>query len=411
MIRTKKLFLLITASVFLFIHYSNQKAASQEPEEANYDESSVPDYKLPELLETSESVSITTINEWVHLRKPEIISLFTEHVYGKIPTHFDAIAFNTVTNNENAPNIAASLKQVEIVITKDKKSLTIEFDIFIPNNVKQPVPITVLINHRGPEYVDVTRQTKKGYWPAEMILARGYAAAVFNVNNVANDDPDSFSEDLIETLYPEQLEMNDGMRALSAWAWGAMRVMDYIETDSALDEDRAILVGHSRSGKAALWAGANDERWDITVANESGAGGAALSKRRFGETVEIINNGFPYWFTPNFEKYNRNEAELPLDQHMLIACMAPRGVYITAAEEDKWADPKGMYLALYHASRVYEHIYGITTLLDKRMPFVNNPTDNRYAAFHIRSGEHDLKRYDWIQFLNFADRHFHLTAE
>jgi hypothetical protein len=258
--------------------------------------------------------------------------------------------------------------------------------------------------------MDITRKVKKDYWPAETILQRGYAAAVFSVWDVSDDDPDTFSVDLLEILYPEQLERNDGMRGLSAWAWGAMRVMDYLETDGDIDHEKSMLVGHSRTGKAALWAGANDERWAITVANESGAGGAALSKRKFGETVEIINNGFPYLFTTNYEQFNQDESDMPFDQHMLLAAIAPRGLYITAAEDDQWADPRGMYLSLLHASRVYEDIYGIELWLDDSIPAINNPTDNHYAAYHIRDGEHDLKLYDWNQFLNFADRHFQINA-
>lgn len=400
----------ITLSAGLVICSTVQNGTAQE--NANYEESKIPEYTLPELLKTKKGNPVNSIAEWIHIRKPEIIRLFTDHVYGQIPDHFDTIEFEVLNSDDHALNGMATAKQVAIVINRDGKALSIQLNMFIPNqdHAKEPVPVTLLINHRDPEFVDFSREVKKGYWPVEKILERGYAAAVFSVGDVADDDPKTFSEDLIQTFYPDQLKKDNGMRALSAWAWGAMRVMDYFETDAMLDENRSILVGHSRSGKAALWTGANDERWAITVANESGAGGAALSKRRFGETVEIINKGFPYWFTPNFEKYNRNEKELPLDQHMLVGSIAPRGVYITAAEDDKWADPKGMYLSVYHASSVYEHIYGITTLLDKHMPNINNPTDNKYVGFHIRDGEHDLTRYDWMQFLNFADRHFHINS-
>lgn len=389
--------------LFLFAHPINAQ------EEAHYDEEKVPDYTLPEILETVSGEPVKTINEWKYQRRPEIVNIFAEHVYGQLPRQFDSIEFNVVSENTMAMEGSATAKEVDITITREGNSLTIRLNLLIPNAVDKPVPVTVLINHRGADYMDITREVKKDYWPAETILQRGYAAAVFSVWDVSDDDPDTFSEDLLETLYPEQLEQDNGMRGLSAWAWGAMRIMDYFETDNDLDHTKSMLVGHSRTGKAALWTSANDERWAITVANESGAGGAALSKRKFGETVEIINNGFPYWFTPNYEKFNQNESEMPFDQHMLVASMAPRGVYITAAEDDEWADPKGMYLSLLHASDVYEKIYGISVPLSERMPAINNPTDNPYAAYHIRDGEHDLNLYDWEQFLNFADRHFHIN--
>lgn len=389
--------------LILFAHQTNAQ------EEANYDESKVPDYKLPKILETSGGDPVTTVNQWRYQRRPEIVNTFAEHVYGQMPKDFDSIEFNIVKENSSAIDGSATAKEVDIIISRNGNTLPIRLNLLIPNDSEKPVPVTVLMNHRGPENMDITRESKEDFWPAETILQRGYAAAVYNVEDVADDDPETYTEDLLETLYPEQIGKADGMMALSAWGWGAMRVMDYLETDNDIDQQKSMLIGHSRGGKSALWTGANDERWGIIVANESGAVGAALSKRKFGETVEIINNGFPYWFTPNFEEFNQNESEMPFDQHMLVSTIAPRGVYITAAEEDQWADPRGMYEALLHASEVYEKIYGISVPLNERMPAINNPTDNPYTAYHIRDGEHDLKLYDWIQFLNFADRHFHIN--
>lgn len=389
--------------LFLFSHQINAQ------EEAHYDESKVPDYELPNILETSEGDPVSTLNEWRYLRRPEIVGIFAEHVYGQMPQHFDSIEFTVVSENVSALNGTAIAKEVDITITRNGNSIPIRLNLLIPNDAEKPVPVTLLMNHRGPENMDITLESKEDFWPAETILQRGYAAAVYSVGDVADDDPDTYTEDILKTLYPEQIGQDDGMMALSAWGWGAVRIMDYFETDHDIDQQKSMLVGHSRGGKSALWTGANDERWGIIVANESGAVGAALSKRKFGETVEIINNGFPYWFTPNFEAFNQNESEMPFDQHMLLATIAPRGVYITAAEDDEWADPKGMYESLLHASEVYESIYGISIPLSDRMPAINNPTDNSHAAYHIRDGEHDLKIYDWVQFLNFADRHFHIN--
>jgi len=389
--------------LFLFSHQINAQ------EEAHYDESKVPDYELPKILETSTGDPVSTLNEWQYQRRPEIVGIFAEHVYGQMPQHFDSIVFTVVSENEAALDGTATAKEVDITITRNGNSLPIRLNLLIPNDAEKPVPVTLLMNHRGPENMDITLESKEDFWPAETILQRGYAAAVYSVGDVADDDTETYTEDILETLYPEQIGRDDGMMALSAWGWGAMRIMDYFETDDDIDQQKSMLVGHSRGGKSALWTGANDERWGIIVANESGAVGAALSKRKFGETVEIINNGFPYWFTPNFEDFNQNESEMPFDQHMLLATIAPRGVYITAAEDDEWADPKGMYESLLHASEVYENIYGISIPLSDRMPAINNPTDNSYAAYHIRDGEHDLKIYDWVQFLNFADRHFHIN--
>ena len=198
--------------------------------------------------------------------------------------------------------------------------------------------------------------------------------------------------------------MKNGMRGVGAWAWGAMRIMDYFERDPDIDATKAGVVGHSRGGKASLWTGAQDNRWAITVSNDSGCGGAAISRRRFGETVKRINTNFPYWFTDNFNTYNDKEDALPLDQHMLISSIAPRAVYVASAVEDDWADPKGEFLSLKIGTRVYRDIYNIPVNLPAQLPGVNQPTHMPYVGHHIREGKHNLTSYDWTQFMDFADK-------
>lgn len=390
------------ACVF-FCVFTWQYAVGQQ---VNYEESRVPDYTLPGLYETSAGIQVETVKAWNFLRRPEIIHLFEKNVYGQVPAHFDAIEFDVINENQGAMNGAAHLKEVDITVTRYGKSVTIRLNLFLPKNISGPVPVFLLINHRGPENMDPTRTVKKDFWPAEKIISRGYAAGAYNVEDVADDDAKTFKKDAIGTLYPEQLQQTDGMQALSAWAWGAMRMMDYFVRDPDIDQNRAVIIGHSRGGKAALWTGAVDQRWSIVISNESGAGGAALSRRRFGETVQQINGSFPHWFAPNFERYNENESELPVDQHMLIASIAPRPVYVASAREDKWADPKGEYLSLYHGSEVYKKIFRLPVTLPEKMPEVNAPVIDSYAGYHVREGSHDLSLFDWEQFMNFADYHF-----
>ncbi len=382
-------------------------AQAQDHNEANYDESKVPAYTLPEVLKCSDGTEVKNKITWERVRRPEIITLFEDNVYGQMPQAFDSLKYLVTSENVQAMNGTAKLKEVLIEIFKNNKSVKINLVLFVPCKINKPVPAFLLINNRGKENTDPTRTIKSEFWPAEMLIDSGYAIAAFHVSDVAPDDKETFIKGVFQ-LYPEQLTADNGMRAIGAWAWGASRVLDYFEKDGEIDAKKVAIVGHSRGGKAALWAAAEDQRFAICVSNCSGNTGAALARRQFGERITRINTSFPYWFTTNYKKYNDKENLLPVDQHMLIALIAPRPLYATNASKDLWADPKGTFLSLKHAESVYA-LYGIKSNLPSNPPGINQTVISSQIGYHNREGEHNLTAYDWNNFIRFANFHYKKT--
>lgn len=178
--------------------------------------------------------------------------------------------------------------------------------------------------------------------------------------------------------------------------------MDYFETERRIDAKRVALVGHSRGGKAALWSGAEDERFALVVSNESGESGAALSRRNFGETIARITESFPRWFAANYKTFAGREDKLPVDQHMLLALIAPRALYVASADQDLWSDPRGEFLSLVHASPVYG-LWSDPSIRSEDMPPLDRPFVAGRRGYHVRSGGHDLTLFDWERFADFAD--------
>lgn len=370
----------------------------------NYDESKVAAYTLPDVLTTQNNKKITNVKDWETIRRPEILSLFEEHVYGTMPKKYDQLTFKVKNEDKTAMKGKAYLKEIELTVSNNHQSVQIDIVLFIPSKIKKPAPAFLLINNRGKNNTSPTRDTLSEFWPAEQVIDAGYAIAAFHVNDAAPDNKDTFQNGVLR-LYPEQLNADNGMKAIGSWAWAASRVMDYFEKDKDIDASKITVVGHSRGGKASLWAAAQDTRFAICATNCSGNTGAALSRRRFGETVERINTSFPYWFNNNYKKYNNNEQALPVDQHMLISLIAPRPVYVTNATLDLWADPEGTFLAEKEAEKVYG-LYKIPSNLPGNPPATNAPVVKPPLGYHIREGKHDLTSFDWAQFIKLADLHF-----
>jgi hypothetical protein len=235
----------------------------------------------------------------------------------------------------------------------------------------------------------------------EKILAHGYGLAHIYYDDIEPDFEGGAQYGVRPVFFAQG---PDAGAAIAAWTWGLSRALDYLETDKQIDAKHVAVFGHSRLGKTALWAGAEDTRFAMVISNCSGEGGAALSRREFGEQPRHLNKSFPYWFDANYKKYSDHESDLPFDQHELIALIAPRPVYVATAEEDLWADPKGQFLAEVAAGPVYE-LLGKKGLGTDQWPAVHQPIMHD-IGYHHRAGKHDVTAYDWDQYLAFADLHF-----
>ena len=406
-------------------------ANAQEAFRANYDEARIPHYELPDPLTLANGQKVSDTRTWVEKRRPEILELFTSQVYGRSPMARDDMHFEVTERDESALGGKAVRKQVTVFFSSNKTGPKMDLLIYLPAKTEVPVPTFLGLNFHGNHTIvsdpkvklstswmrsrrkgvvngkatEAARGTSSSRWAVEMILDRGYGLATTYYGDIDPDFDDGFQNGVHALFYEKgQTRPNtDEWGSIAAWAWGLSRAVDYFETDDDIDHDKIAVMGHSRLGKTSLWAGAQDERFALVISNNSGCGGAALSRRRFGETVGRINDSFPHWFCGNFKKYDRNEDELPVDQHMLVALIAPRPVYIASAQHDQWADPRGEFLSGLHAAPVYR-LFGRDGISTNDLPKLDQPVTST-IGYHIRSGGHDVTDFDWKAYLDFADKH------
>jgi hypothetical protein len=362
--------------------------------------------KLPELLVMQNGEKVTTAEQWPK-RRAELLELLRTNEYGRAPVgRPESLSFTTTNTEPKAMDGKATLKQIKIAYKGPGGEGAINLVLFVPNDAPKPAPAFVLICNRPPEKnIDPTRVEKSPFWPAEQVIARGYAVAAFFNGDVDADKHDGF-KDGVHGIFDkkDQPRAPDAWATIAAWAWGASRTMDYFETDKDIDTKRVAVIGHSRGGKTALWCGAEDERFALAISNDSGCSGAAIARNKKGERVEKINTAFPHWFCENYKKWNGKEDEMPFDQHMLVALMAPRLVCVASATEDTWAHPENEFLACVHASPAWE-LFKLKGIGTDKFPAPESPINDGKVGYHLRTGKHDLTEYDWKCYMDFADKH------
>jgi len=366
--------------------------------------------EIPELMKTEGGAAVTTVAQWEQTRRPELFGLFQEHVYGRNPIgRPDSLRFEALGDTAEMMDGKAIRKRVRIHYEGPGGKGQFDVTAFIPKGGRK-VPGFLLICNRPPAAnIDPDRNVKSPFWPAEEIVARGYAAIAFFNQQVAPDKDVGFKEGVHAIFTPDPEKRTPSSWAtLAAWAWGASRVMDWIETEPLLDAQRIAVVGHSRGGKTALWCGVTDPRFALAVSNGSGCGGAKLNRMDLPKSEHINQiadpKRFGYWFCENFKKYMGHEDALPIDQHQLLALMAPRLVYVASAKEDEWAGPEGEFESCKLSSPAWA-LYGKKGLVGDTFPEVNTPMQEGSVGYHIRPGKHDLTLYDWERFMDFADKH------
>ena len=406
--------------IFTFLLVLFARAGQQTVPMTMYDHAEP--VKLPQLMRNFDGSPVEHTDDWERKRRPELLDYFAKNVYGERPVERPAdLTFAPVGADRAFPEADMVRKQVRLSFSGPRGKGSFVVTAFLPRTASaaKPVPAFVLICNRALEqYADLERRTKSEFFPPEEIVRRGYAVVLFKNTEIAQDEyfpsfgPDGtcvlqdppFTNDVYACWAPERTEHSWG--AISAWAWGASRVLDWIETVPAFDAKRVAIVGHSRGGKTALWAAASDRRFAMACVNDSGCCGAKLNHVAlpFAETIQQDNAVNPHWFCRAFRRFNGQDAYLPYDQHWIAALVAPRLLYIASASEDTDAGPWGEFLTARHASPAWR-LYGVRGLVENHPYRIGDPFHEGCVGYHLRQGKHDLNLFDWRNFMDFADRH------
>jgi len=397
-------------------------SANAQTPHTNLDESKVKPYVLPDVLTAKDGKKITTVQQW-QSQRAFLVQEFADNVYGRMPSAPAGLHFRTDSVDKNALNGTAIRSEVSIFLGPSESSPVVHVLLYLPSHAKGKVPVFTGLNFTGnqttsdepgitiqPNWLAVQKNNPKApargssvnAWPFAQIVQQGYGVATAWYGDLEVDNPEGWKTGIRTTLADSLHIQPQEWSAMGAWAWGLSRIQDYLLSNPAVDSHRIFVIGHSRLAKAAFWAGISDQRFAIVFLNNSGEAGAALARRNFGETTEDLNTRFPHWFSPKYAAFNNKPEILPFDQHMLLATIAPRPLYVASATEDLWSDPKGEFLGAEAADPVYA-LYGLRGLTGDFPPPVNTSIGDT-IGYHLRTGKHAITPFDWTQYIAFANR-------
>ncbi|MHA8067184.1 glucuronyl esterase domain-containing protein [Aquirufa sp. ROCK2-A2] len=409
-------------SILLFLLSVSLHSLAQQSFVANYDENKVGEYTLPNALLRTDGTLATNTKDWEKQRK-YWLGEYERVMFGKMPKEkikqTSRLISKTEVMNGKAIQYVWELTFADkytisilgVLPTSNKKSavfLGLNFCGNQTTSLDKNIPISnryVVCNGENGYKNHLGDEGSRGLWASrwqfEKIIAAGLGSITVSCADFEEDHEEGYKKG-VRTLLAKELGLGpDEWSANGAWAWGLSRVVDFLTTQSVVDSKHIILHGHSRLGKAALWAGVNDQRFSAVISNESGEGGAAIARRNYGENLWRITNNFPHWFFKDYKNYAYKENELPFDSNILLGLLAPRPLYVTSAVGDQWSDPMGEFLGAKWAEPIY-HLYHHIGLGETSFPALNTPVGQR-VQYHIREGKHDINEFDWTEFIRFAN--------
>jgi len=383
----------------------------------SYDEAAIGRYTLPEVLVLQSGIPVRDAETWRRERRPELLELYRSQIYGRVPVNAPSVSFEVAEPAAPALDGLAIRKVIAVHFGDGGSGSVVMLHLYLPARAKEPVPVLLhLLFGKPPQLGEEGAPSSTAAKPSEVapladILARGYGYAVYKYTELEPDNGAADATAGVRALAragSRSPRSGDDWGTISAWAWGASRMLDYLEKDPGVDARRVALIGHSRLGKTVLWAGAQDERFALIYSSCAGEIGSSLARRDYGETVDDMATNFSHQFAPNFEAYIRHWDTLPVDAHCLLALQAPRPLFLTGGTLDQWADPRGEFLAAVAAGPVYR-LLGKTDLGTAEFPPPDTPVTTGELAFYYHAGPHAITPSDWKVFLGFADRYLKPT--